>query len=127
TDVELSLERPAVERFDVLELMAKRQIAGVDLVVGQGVKHERIIGVGAVANGDYSLAHGRKSLIVRFKPWDEVLRIPGVQEYPHPWASIGQCTNREAGELITAPAHRDGRSRRGPRDNPLRRCRRECR
>ena len=21
------------------------------------------------------------------KPWDEVLRIPGVREYPHPWAS----------------------------------------
>src|SRR5476651_10425 len=23
----------------------------------------------------------------RGKPWDEVLRIPGVREYPHPWAS----------------------------------------
>src|SRR5476651_2217764 len=35
----------------------------------------------------------------RGKPWDEVLRIPGVREYPHPWASTEM---RESRTTLTA-------------------------
>src|SRR5579885_1918863 len=37
--------------------MAELQAARVQLVVGQGVEHEGVVGVGAVADGDQSLGH----------------------------------------------------------------------
>ena len=45
-------KRPAIERLDVLQFVREVQIAGVDLVVGQGVEHERVVGIGAVADVD---------------------------------------------------------------------------
>src|SRR5262249_39904837 len=56
--LEFAPERPAVERLDVLQLVAEAQVAGVELVVGQGVEHEGVVGVGAVADGDELLRHG---------------------------------------------------------------------
>ena len=46
-----------VEGLDVLQFMAKAQVAGVELVVRQGVEHEGVVGIGAVADGDQA-GHG---------------------------------------------------------------------
>ena len=54
---QFAAQGPAVERLDVLQLVAETQIAGVELVVGQGVEHEGVVGIGAVADGDESLGH----------------------------------------------------------------------
>ena len=54
---QLALEGPAVERLDVLQFVAKLQVAGVELVVGQGVEHEGIVGIGTVADGDEAFRH----------------------------------------------------------------------
>ena len=43
---------PAIERLDVLQFVAKAQVAGVHLVVGQGVEHEGVVGIGAVADAN---------------------------------------------------------------------------
>ena len=48
-------ERPAVERLDVLQFVHELQVAGVDLVVGQGVEHEGVVRVRAVADADQLL------------------------------------------------------------------------
>jgi hypothetical protein len=53
----LAFQRPAVQRLDVLELVLEGQAAGVDLVVGQGLEHEGVVGVGAVADADQLLGH----------------------------------------------------------------------
>ena len=57
-DFQLAAQGPAIERLDVLQFVLEEQVAGVDLVVGQSMKHEGIIGIGAVADGDESLRHG---------------------------------------------------------------------
>ena len=46
------LQRPAVERLDVLQFVDEPQVAGGDLVVRQGVEHERVVRVRAVADAD---------------------------------------------------------------------------
>src|SRR5713226_2586525 len=46
--VELAAQRSAVERLDILKLMTKLQVAGVELVMRQGVKHESVVRVGAM-------------------------------------------------------------------------------
>ena len=48
-------KRPAVERLDVDQLVRELVVARVDLVVRQGVEHERVVGVGAVADADQLL------------------------------------------------------------------------
>ena len=45
-----------IKLLDVLQLVVKLQIAGVELVVGQGVEHERVVGIGAVTDA-YRLGH----------------------------------------------------------------------
>ena len=45
-------EGPAVERFDIDQLVDEAIRPGVDLARGQGVEHEGIVGVGAVADAD---------------------------------------------------------------------------
>src|SRR5260370_7202588 len=52
---QLALEGTAIEGLDVLQLVAEGQLARVDLVVGEGVEHEGVAGVGAVADGDQPL------------------------------------------------------------------------
>ena len=51
-DLQLAAQGPLVERLDVLELVDEPQPAGVELVVGQGVEHECIVRIGAVADPD---------------------------------------------------------------------------
>ena len=51
-EFQLGLERPAVERFDVDQLVGEIVAAGLDLVLGQGVKHEGIVRIGAMADAD---------------------------------------------------------------------------
>jgi hypothetical protein len=51
-DLKLAVEGAAVERLDVLQLVAKVAVPGVELVVGQGVEHEGVVGVRAVADAD---------------------------------------------------------------------------
>ena len=46
------LKRPAVERLDVDQLVRELVAPRVDAVVRQGVEHERVVGVGAVADAD---------------------------------------------------------------------------
>ena len=51
-DLELALERPVVERLDVLQDVLELEAARVDLAGGEGPEHERVVGVGAVAEVD---------------------------------------------------------------------------
>ena len=53
--LQLALERAAVERLDVDQLVRELVVAGVDLVVRQGVEHEGVVRVGAVADADQLL------------------------------------------------------------------------
>ena len=55
-------EGAAVEGLDVLELVDEAEAAGVELVVGQGVEHEGVVGVGAVPDPDRAAGVGRCSL-----------------------------------------------------------------
>jgi hypothetical protein len=41
-----------IQRFDVLQLVREVVSAGVDLIVGQGMKHEGIVGIGTVPHAD---------------------------------------------------------------------------
>ena len=51
-DFQLAFEGPVVEGLDVLELVDELEVAVVELVVGQGVEHEGVVGVGAVPDPD---------------------------------------------------------------------------
>jgi hypothetical protein len=57
---EFARECTAIERLDVDQLVRELKLAGVDLAVGKGVEHERVVGVGAVADANEVLrgAHG---------------------------------------------------------------------
>ena len=50
--VEVALDGPAVERLDIDQFVLEPVSAGRDLVLGQGVEHEGVVGVGAVADAD---------------------------------------------------------------------------
>ena len=56
-DLQLALECATIERLDVLQLVAEGQVARVDLVMGQGVEHEGIVGVRAVADCNHLFRH----------------------------------------------------------------------
>ena len=49
---QLAAERPAIERFDIDQFVPEDVRSGVDLAAGQGVEHEGIVGVGAMADAD---------------------------------------------------------------------------
>jgi hypothetical protein len=53
----LTAQGPAVEGLNILQFMAENQVAGVDFAVGQGIKHEGIVRIGAMAHGNQALAH----------------------------------------------------------------------
>ena len=48
SQLQLAFQSPAVERLDVLQFVGEAIRTGVDLVIGQRVKHECIIGIRAV-------------------------------------------------------------------------------
>jgi hypothetical protein len=48
--LQLGPQRPLVQRFDIGELVNVLKIAGVELALGEGVKHERVIRIGAVGD-----------------------------------------------------------------------------
>src|SRR5438105_1163756 len=52
SDVEPFLQRPAVERFDILQDVLKLVAAGFDAALRQAVEHKGIVGVGAVAESE---------------------------------------------------------------------------
>ena len=58
---QLAAEGPAVERLDIDQLVLEAVAAGVDLALGQGVEHEGVVGVGAMAHADEEavVVHGR--------------------------------------------------------------------
>ena len=62
--LQLAREGPLVQRLDILQLVREAIRPGVDLVVRQGVKHERVVGIGAVADADQSFFGHSVSLIV---------------------------------------------------------------
>ena len=51
-------ERPTVQGLDIDQFVREFVLASVDLVVGEGVKHEGIVGIGRVANVDGFEWHG---------------------------------------------------------------------
>ena len=51
-DFEFAFERALVQRFDVLDHMLDLEAAHIDLFMRKRVKHEGIVGIGAVANSD---------------------------------------------------------------------------
>ena len=62
-ELQLPSQRPAIERLDVGQLMLEAVLARVDFVAGQGVEHEGVVGVGAVADADQlpGYVHGLSS------------------------------------------------------------------
>jgi hypothetical protein len=50
--------RAAVEGFNVAEGVGEAVAGHADLVGGEAVKHECVVGVGAVGNGDFANARG---------------------------------------------------------------------
>ncbi len=56
-DVQFAFHGLVVEGFDVGNDMLEREAVGLQFAVGQGVKHERIIRVRAVANGNFAWFH----------------------------------------------------------------------
>ena len=57
-DVVDALHGPAVQRFNITERMREAQSGHANLVGGESVKHECIIGVGAVSNRDFANVGG---------------------------------------------------------------------
>jgi hypothetical protein len=53
--LQFARERPPVQRLDIHQLVHELVWPGLDLVVGQGVKHERIIGIRAMPDADQGL------------------------------------------------------------------------
>ena len=51
-DLELAGARAAVERFDVLEHVLDLDAAGLHLARGEGVEHEGVVGIRAVADAN---------------------------------------------------------------------------
>ena len=49
---QLAAECPAIERFDIDQFVPEEVRPGVDLAAGQGVEHEGVVGVGAMADTD---------------------------------------------------------------------------
>jgi hypothetical protein len=49
---EFALEGPAVERFDIDQLMLEPVVLGVEAILGQSVEHESIVGIRTVADSD---------------------------------------------------------------------------
>ena len=57
-NLQFAAQRPAVERFNVLQFVTELKVAGVELVVGEGVEHEGVVGVGTVTDRDELFRHG---------------------------------------------------------------------
>ena len=64
--LQLAVERPLVERFDIDQLVPEVVRPGVDLAAGQGIEHEGVVGVRAVADAD--LAGGYLSWLLQLFP-----------------------------------------------------------
>ena len=58
SDLEPTLERPLVERLDVAEHVLELESARVDPALGESPEHERVVGIGAVAQADQHGARG---------------------------------------------------------------------
>ena len=56
-DIQFPPQGPAVERFDVLQFVPELKPPRIQLVVSQGIKHEGIVGVWAVADSDELFGH----------------------------------------------------------------------
>ncbi len=54
---QLTLDRAMVQRFDVGDDMLERQTGGIEFAMRQRIKHECVIGVGAVSNTNFSWLH----------------------------------------------------------------------
>jgi hypothetical protein len=55
--IEFTLERPPVKRLDILQLMPKGIRPRIDLLIRQGMKHECIVGIRAMADSDDAFGH----------------------------------------------------------------------
>ena len=56
-NLELTAQRALIERFDVGELVQVAELPGIELALGERIKHERVVGIGTVAD-TYGLSHG---------------------------------------------------------------------
>ena len=59
---EFAVKCPAVERFNIDEFMDKLILPGIKFPFGKGVKHEGIVGIGAVSHSDNLLRHGKQAM-----------------------------------------------------------------
>ena len=50
--LQLAVHGAAVQRLDVLKLVNELEIAGIDQVIGERVKHEGVVGVGRMGDAD---------------------------------------------------------------------------
>ena len=96
--LQFRLERTAIERFDVDQLVLKFVVARVDPVVGQGVKHERVVRIGTMADADQLLrgGHRRSPQLESWLPHDSA-RVAGASIVTSPLES-------EAANTALSPA-----------------------
>src|SRR5579864_4278763 len=89
-DVELPSQCALVQALYVLKLMHVREPFGVDLPLGEGVKHERVVGVRTMRDvDDHGVEGGRP----------QRLRAAASAESISVWCSVysGSCFARSAG------------------------------
>ena len=76
-EFEFALKGSAVEGFDIYQFVLEAIAAGIDFVLGQGIEHEGVVGIGAMPHADELAGGGgshKKSL--------EIVRRPNLR----PWA-----------------------------------------
>src|SRR5229473_7855099 len=56
-NLELAAQSPAIQSLDILEFVKKTQLARIELIVGQRVKHEGIVRIGTMADGNQAFGH----------------------------------------------------------------------
>lgn len=78
-----------VERFDIHQLVREFEVARVDLIIRQGMKHEGIIGIGAVSHANQLLGGGQIVLLVVIAAnghaWCAARRARPVQRALYRW------------------------------------------
>jgi hypothetical protein len=48
----------AIECFNIEELVSEFVLIGIKFPFGEGVKHERVVGIGTVSDSDHLFRHG---------------------------------------------------------------------
>ena len=84
-DVQLAARGAFVQRLDVLEDVLELPAARVDLVLGERVKHERIVGIGRVAQGEAALF--QREISTSLSEVTRVICATLIRSTGSPWAA----------------------------------------